>query len=92
MPSCVVLVINDNLYGLMFALRYLYRSCPWELEDYMMTKVLSKALYEEWSPRVELIASMAWKRSLSEHSCLSPSHHIHQEKNMKCKWIHEDGA
>ena len=27
---CVVLVINDNLYRLMFALRYLYRSCPWE--------------------------------------------------------------
>ena len=26
----IVLVINDNLYGLMFALRYLYRSCPWE--------------------------------------------------------------
>ena len=25
---CVVLVINDNPYGLMFALRYLYRSCP----------------------------------------------------------------
>ena len=42
--------------------------------------------------RVELIASMAWKRSLSEHSCLSPSHHLYQEKKMKCKWIHEDGA
>jgi len=29
-PPCVVLVINDNPYGLMFALRYPYRSCPWE--------------------------------------------------------------
>ena len=27
---CVVLIINDNPYGLMFALRYSYRSCPWE--------------------------------------------------------------
>ena len=35
---------------------------------------------------VEHIASMAWKRSLSEHSCLSPSHHIYQEKKMKCKF------
>ena len=25
---CVVLVINDNPYGLMFALRYTCRSCP----------------------------------------------------------------
>ena len=25
---CVVLVINDNPYGLMFALRYPYMSCP----------------------------------------------------------------
>ena len=64
----------------------------WTLEDYIMTKVLSKGLYEEWSSRVELIASMAWKRRLSEHSCLSPSHHLYQEKNMKRKWIHEDGA
>ena len=58
----------------------------------MMTKVLSKGLYEEWSSRVELIARVAWKRRLSKHSCLSPSHHICQEKKMKCKWIHEDGA
>ena len=57
-----------------------------------MTKVLSKGLYEEWSSRVELIASMAWKGRLSEHSCLSPSHHLYQEKKMKCKWIREDGA
>jgi hypothetical protein len=28
MPPCVVLVINDNPYGLMFALSYIYRTCP----------------------------------------------------------------
>ena len=33
----------------------------WTLEDYMITKVISKGLYEEWSSRVQLIASMAWK-------------------------------
>jgi len=27
-PPCVVLVINDNPYGLMFALRLTYRICP----------------------------------------------------------------
>ena len=27
-PPCVVLVINDNPYGLMFALSYICRSCP----------------------------------------------------------------
>ena len=48
--------------------------------------------YEEWSSRVELIASMAWKRRLSKYSCLSPSHHLYQEKKIKCKWIYEDGA
>ena len=37
-----------------------------------MTKVLSKGLYEEWSSRDELIVSMAWKKRLSEHSCLTP--------------------
>jgi hypothetical protein len=28
MPPCVVLVINDNPYGLMFALSYICRTCP----------------------------------------------------------------
>ena len=28
LPPCMVLVINDNPYGLMFTLRYSYRSCP----------------------------------------------------------------
>ena len=27
-PPCVVLVINDNPYGLMVALSYMCRSCP----------------------------------------------------------------
>jgi hypothetical protein len=27
-PPCVVLVINDNSYGLMFALSYIFRTCP----------------------------------------------------------------
>ena len=27
-PPCVVLVINDNLYGLMVALSYICRICP----------------------------------------------------------------
>ena len=31
----VVLVINDNIYGLMLALRYSYRSCPWERLEFM---------------------------------------------------------
>ena len=31
LPPCVVLVINDNPYGLMFTLRYSYTSCPWEI-------------------------------------------------------------
>ena len=64
---CVVLVINDNPYGLMFALRYLYRSCPWRrlefmcwtLEDGMMTNALFKGLYEEWSC-VELSLLQVW--------------------------------
>jgi hypothetical protein len=27
-PPCVILVINDNPYGLMFALSYICRTCP----------------------------------------------------------------
>ena len=30
---CMVLVINDNLYGLMFALSYICRCCPFALLD-----------------------------------------------------------
>jgi hypothetical protein len=27
-PTCMVLVINDNPYGLMFVLSYICRTCP----------------------------------------------------------------
>ena len=33
---CMVLVINDNLYGLMFALSYICRCCPYALLDLHM--------------------------------------------------------
>ena len=65
-PS-VVLVINDNPCGLIFALRYSCRSCPseniefmcWALEDYMMINALFLGLYEEWSS-VELSILQVW--------------------------------
>ena len=61
------LVINDNPYGLMFALRDTCRSCPQEkfefmcgtLEDYMMINALFFGLYEEWSS-VELSILQVW--------------------------------
>jgi len=54
---CVVLVINDNPYGLMFALSYtcrvVHRQCLksicWIQEGNVMTKVLFKGISEEWS-------------------------------------------
>ena len=54
---CVVLVINDNFYGLMVALSYPCRACPLAMlvhhvlvsslkeEDKMMTKAISKSSY-----------------------------------------------
>ena len=56
-PPCVVLVINDNHYGIMFALRYPYRSCPYEILEFMSgtREALMKAsvtfndFYQEWS-------------------------------------------
>ena len=39
-PS-VVLVINDNPYGLMFALRYSCRSCPYEILEFMCWTLLA---------------------------------------------------
>ena len=42
---CVVLVINDNLYGLMFELRYFFRSCPWgKIEIHVLN---SRSLYDD---------------------------------------------
>ena len=78
----------------MFTLRYSYRSCPWEN---IGVHVLDSSRWHNdqcsiqgliWRMvmyRVELIASMAWNRRLSEQSCLPPSHHTYQEKKMKCK-------
>ena len=94
LPPCVVLVINDNPYGLMFTLRYSYRSCPWEnigvhvLDSWRWHDdqcSIQGFIWRMVMCRFELIASMAWKRRLSEFSCLSPSHHIYQEK-MECKF------
>ena len=59
LPPCVVLVINDNPYGLIFALSYIYRfglyalldlhvleSRIWE-EDYMLIKAKCKLINTE---------------------------------------------
>jgi hypothetical protein len=41
---CVVLVINNNLYGLMFALSYICRTCPYTmLEPYVGFKVVRRS-------------------------------------------------
>ena len=56
-PSCVVLLINVNLYGLMVALSYPCRACPLAMlehhvlvlrlkeEDKVMTKAIFKSSY-----------------------------------------------
>ena len=86
LPPCVVLVINDNPYGLMFTLRYSYRSCP--LEMFGVHVLDSRRLHDDqcstqgfiWRMvmcRVELTSSMAWNRRLSEQSCLPPQAIIH---------------
>ena len=55
--SCVLLVINDNLYGLMVALSYPCRACPLAMleqhvlvsrlkeEDKVMTKIIFNSSY-----------------------------------------------
>ena len=81
---CVVLVINDNPYGLMFALRYPYRSCPREVIEvhvlysssfhddhcYIQEFIWRMVMY-----RVEHIASMSWRKGLGGLSWLSSRHH-----------------
>jgi hypothetical protein len=43
LPPCVVLVINDNPYGLMFASSYICRPCPQTtLEPYVGFKVVRR--------------------------------------------------
>jgi hypothetical protein len=42
---CVVLVINDNLYGLMFASSFICRTCPYTtLEPYVGFKVVRRCI------------------------------------------------
>jgi hypothetical protein len=42
-PPCVVLVINDNLYELMFELSYICRTCPYTMfEPYVGCKVVRR--------------------------------------------------
>jgi hypothetical protein len=42
-PLCVILVINDNPYGLMFALSYIYMTCPYTtLKQYVGFKVVGR--------------------------------------------------
>jgi hypothetical protein len=44
---CVVLIINDNLYELMFALSYIYRSFPYAmLEPYVSFNVAIRKIDE----------------------------------------------
>ena len=47
-PPCVVLVINDNPYGLMFALRYSYRF-------FHMHRLNSMCWIQGWMPSRSLI-------------------------------------
>ena len=57
LPPCLVLVIDDNLYGLMVALSYIegfvhrhfLKSICWFQGDYVMTKVIFKDLSKDWS-------------------------------------------
>ena len=54
LPPCVVLVINDNLYGLMVALSYICRFGPYALLDLHM---LESRLREEDYMLIRLSAS-----------------------------------
>ena len=91
LPPCVVLVINDNPYGLMFALRYFYRSCPQEILEFMCWTLLAFHVGHcfiqgfKWRMvmyRVELIASMSWRKGFGDLSLLSSRHH-HMKKEEK---------
>src|SRR5680860_1551684 len=55
LPPCMVLVINDNLSGLMFALSYICRYCPFALLDLHM---LESRLREEKEEEYVLIKAM----------------------------------
>ena len=83
-PPCVVLVINDNLYGLMVALSYPCRACPLAMlvhhvfvsslkeEDKVMSKAISKSSYilrEEVEVQVQ-------EKHLEEILCLKLVNHL----------------
>ena len=82
--SCVVLVINDNLYGLMVALSYPCRACPLTMlehhvlvsslkeEDKVMTKAIFKSSYilrEEDEVQVQ-------EKHLEEIICMKLATHL----------------
>ena len=45
----------------------------------MVTKVLLRNYPKIGHVRVELIASMSWRRRLCDHSCISSRHHPNEE-------------
>ena len=87
----MVLVINDNPYGLMFALRYPYRYCPWEA--FGVHVLDSRSFHDDHCYfqgflsrtvmyRVVHIASMFCRKGLGDLSRLSSRHH-HMNKEEK---------
>ena len=90
-PSCLVLVINDNLYGLMVCLsctlRFLHRQflkiiCwlqGWKEKIMWWPRCYSWSYPKIGHVRVEHIASMSWRRRLCKHSCLPSRHHLNEE-------------
>ena len=82
-PPCVVLVIDDNLYGLTVAVSYIWRIC-WSpcvgFKEFMRwPKCFSRNYPKIGHVWVELIASMSWRRRLCDHSCLPSRHHLNEE-------------
>ena len=80
-PPCLVLVINDNPYGLMVALSYtwkvIHKQClkticwfqGWKKKIICWPRCYSWSYPKIGHVRVEPIASMSWRRRLCEHSC-----------------------
>ena len=83
-PSCLVLVIYDNLYGLMvclsYTLRFVHRQClkiicwlqGWKEKIMWWPRCYSWSYPKIGHVRVEHIASMSWRR----RSCLPSRHHL----------------
>jgi hypothetical protein len=87
------LVINNNPYGLMFALSCICRISQYPiLEPYVDFKVENKVKKIKWWPRSDPkfghegswkpMAIMSWRRRLSDISCIS-SRHQHNEERRK---------